>query len=163
MVRRLSFLQYILKEEENTLIHSFLVARIEHPIKGDWWEQVQHDLAEANINLSLAEIRKMSVDSFKKKVKKCVNDLAFNWLITEKLRSKKIENIDYSSLSIQDYLTTGNLNIQQRKLLTHLRGKMINVKMNYSKMHNNLLCLLCYQKGYTCEESQEHILQCSSL
>ena len=163
MVRRLTFLQYILKEEGNTLIHSFLVAQIEHPIKGDWWEQAQQDLAETNINLSLAEIRNMSVESFKKKVKKCVNDLAFNWLITEKQRSKKTENIDYSSLSIQDYLKSGNLNIQQRKLLTHLRGKMVNVKTNYSKMHNNLLCLLCSQKGYIFEESQEHILQCLSL
>ena len=163
MVRRLSFLQYILKEKGDTLVHSFLVAQIEQPLKGDWWEQAQQDLAEININLSLAEISKMSVESFKKKVKKCVNDLAFNWLKTEKQRSKKIENIDYSSLSIQDYLTSGKLNVQQRKLLTHLRGKMVNVKTNFSKMHKNLLCILCSQKGYDVEDSQEHILQCISL
>ena len=92
-----------------------------------------------------------------------MNDLAFNWLKTEKERSKKTENLSYSSLSIQDYLTSGNLSIQQRKLLTHLRGKMVNVKTNYSKMHNNLLCILCSEKGYAIEESQEHILQCFSL
>ena len=105
----------------------------------------------------------MSVESFKNNVKKCVNDLAFNWLKTEKQRYKKIENLHHSSLSIQNYLTSGNLNIKQRKLLAHLRCKMVNVKMNYSKMHNNLLCLLCSEKGYEIEESQEHIIQCLSL
>ena len=40
---------------------------------------------------------------------------------------------------------------------------MVNVKTNFSKMHKNLLCILCSQKGYDVEDSQEHILQCISL
>ena len=33
MIRRLNFLQYILKEQEDSLIHSFLVAQIENTLK----------------------------------------------------------------------------------------------------------------------------------
>ena len=60
MTRRLLFLQYILKEKGDSLIHSFLVAQMEDTKKGDWWETVQNDIMEIELNLSLSEIKMMS-------------------------------------------------------------------------------------------------------
>ena len=60
MVRRLNFLQYILKEDGNTLIHSFLVVQIENTLRGDWWELIQQDIADLQMDLSLSEIKMMS-------------------------------------------------------------------------------------------------------
>ena len=75
----------------------------------------------------------------------------------------KTQDLNYISLVIQNYMKSKKLNIQQRKFLTHLRGRMIKVRRNYSKMHESLLCPLCSIKGYNFEDSQEHLLQCMSL
>ena len=163
MTRRLNFLQYILKEKEHTLIHSFLVAQIENPLKGDWWELVRQDMMELNLNLSLSEIRQMSKEMFKNKVKTHVNEATFVWLSKEKQRSKKIQNLEHSKLYIQNYLLSEKLSVRQRKFLTHLRGKMVKVKTNFSRMYDNVFCSLCFQPGYESEDSQEHLLQCISL
>ena len=163
MVRRLNFLQYILKEDGNSLIHSFLVAQMENTMRGDWWEIVQKDMAELRLDLSLSEIKMMSQQSFKNKVKIHANEAAFTWLQNEQQNLKKIKDLNYSSLVIQNYLKSERLNVQQRKFLSHLRGKMIKVRKNYSKMHECLLCPLCSIKGYHFEDSQEHLLQCVSL
>ena len=62
MIRRLNFLQYILKEQEDSLI---LVAQIENTLKGDWWEAAHHDIVEIGLDMSLSEIQTMSEDSLK--------------------------------------------------------------------------------------------------
>ena len=49
MIRRLMFLQYILKEEGDTLLHSFLVAQMEDTLKGDLWETVQKNIVEIKL------------------------------------------------------------------------------------------------------------------
>ena len=49
------FLQYILKEEGDTLLHSFLVAQMEDTLKGDWWETVQKNIVEIKLVFFLAE------------------------------------------------------------------------------------------------------------
>ena len=41
--RRMMFLHYILHEEENSLLHQFLVAQMNEPHPGDWWLTVLND------------------------------------------------------------------------------------------------------------------------
>ena len=45
MTRRLSFLQYILKEDEDSLMLKCLMAQIEAPVQGDWSENVVKDMS----------------------------------------------------------------------------------------------------------------------
>ena len=136
---------------------------MENTVRGDWWELVQHDMTELQLDLSLSEIRMMSQKSFKNKVKIHANKAAFTWLKNEQQNLKKIKDMNYSSLVIQNYLKSEKLNVQQRKFLTHMRCKMIKVRRNFSRMHECLLCPLCSTEGYQFEDSQEHILQCVSL
>ena len=91
------------------------------------------------------------------------NKAAFSWLRNEQQNLKKTKDLNYPSLDIQNYMISEKLNVQQRKFLAHLRGRMIKVRRNYSKMHESLLCPLCSIKGYNFEDSQEHLLQCMSL
>ena len=149
MTRRLLFLQYILKEKGDSLIHSFLVAQMEDTKKGDWWETVQNDIMEIELNLSLSEIKMMSAESFKDLVKTNISKAALLWLNMEKQRSKKTGNIQYSDLKLQEYFKSDNLIIKQMKLLTHLRGRMVKVRANYSRMYDTIFCLLCEQSGKT--------------
>ena len=53
-----------LKEPGDTLVHSFLVAQMEDTLKGDWWETVQNNIIELDLDISLADIKIMSTESF---------------------------------------------------------------------------------------------------
>ena len=105
----------------------------------------------------------MSAESFKDLVKTNISKAALLWLNMEKQRSKKTGNIQYSDLKLQEYFKSDNLNVKQMKLLTHLRGRMVKVRANYSRMYDTIFCLLCEQSGKNIEDSQEHLLQCKSL
>ena len=105
----------------------------------------------------------MSEDSFKTRVKSHAVAAALVWLNSEKERSKKVGRLFYFELRIQNYLTSENLNVKQRKILTHLRGKMIKVRANYSKMHESILCQLCLQNNIHSEDTQQHLLDCITL
>ena len=108
---------------------SFLLAQIENTLKGDWWETVQQDIVELGLNLSLSEIQKMSEESFKSIVKTHAAAAALVWLNSEKEKSKKVGHIQYSEIHIQNYLNSENLTVSQKKILTHLRGKMIKLRL----------------------------------
>ena len=167
MQRRLNFLQYILKEDEDSLLNRFLMAQMEETFKGDWWETVQQDMVDLDLDMSLFEISNMSEELFKSKVKDCVNKAAHNWLMEQKMKSKKIKDIQYEEHNkIQDYLLSENLSVSQRKFLIHLRCKMVKVRSNYSGMYESKYCQLCSPPiliDQPLEDSQEHLMLCSSL
>ena len=48
-IRRLNILQFILKEEEESLVHSFLKVRLQHPSAGDWGQSVKEDVDDLDI------------------------------------------------------------------------------------------------------------------
>ena len=97
------------------------------------------------------------------KVKHHISETALHWLLNEKQRSKKVRNNEYSDLTIQKYLVSEILNVKQKKFLTHLRGKMVKVRANYSKMYDNIFCPLCISSGENFEDSPDHLLKCKIL
>ena len=76
---------------------------------------------------------------------------------------RKIVNIEFLELKIQNYLISEELSVQQRKLLTHLRCRMIKVRANFTKMYDSKYCQICLQIGEYFEDSQEHLIRCNSL
>ena len=66
MTRRAMFLQYILKQSEDSLLYKFLLAQINVSYPGDWWVQMKDDLSSLNINLTLSEIKELGTDLFPK-------------------------------------------------------------------------------------------------
>ena len=167
MTRRLTFLQYILKEDQQSLISSFLMAQIENTVSGDWWETVLHDITELNLEYSLHDIKTMSTDSFKSIVKTAANIQAFKWLTDKKLSSKKIMYIQHPAFGMQGYLTSQTLSVEQRKFLMHARSRMLKLRLNYKNMHESDSCPLCSSSPIPSvdnyKDSQEHLLICSEL
>ena len=45
-MRRLNFLQYMLKEDEDSLVHSLLKAQLKNPSPGDWGLAFKEDLQD---------------------------------------------------------------------------------------------------------------------
>ena len=82
--RRLMFLQYILQQEENSLIHRFFKAQVENPVKNDWCLTVKEDLESISVNLNLCDVKRMSKQKFKEKVNQSIKIQALNFLTKEK-------------------------------------------------------------------------------
>ena len=66
---RLLFLQYILQQDEESLLKRFFLLQLELPTKGDWASTCLKDLKELKIDLSLEDIKKISENKFRKLLK----------------------------------------------------------------------------------------------
>ena len=163
--RRLLFLQYILQEEENSLLNKFLVAQIMEPKAGDWWLSILEDMEDFNLTFTNYEIKNMKKEVFKKKVKHAASEAAFKWLNGKKAELKKMKDIQYKKLEIQDYLLSPSLSTHQTKFLLQLRSRMLPLRTNYHKMYKDDNCPLCSLSGQgeRFSDSQQHLLSCNVL
>jgi hypothetical protein len=68
-IRRLTYLQTILKRPENELIRNIYEAMKNDPIPGDWCEQVKNDFEKLKLDISEEQIRVMDADQYKTLIK----------------------------------------------------------------------------------------------
>ena len=159
MSKRLTFLHYILNEEENSLIHEVFTAQCNNPVKGDWVLTVQENLNELDIKMTFLEIKTTPKDMFKNIVKEKVQTAAFDYLTKiQKTHSKSI-NIEYKKLELQGYLKSKHTNIKQKSFIFGARTRMLDLKCNFKIGQINLQCRKCSQS----EEDQKHLLVCPAL
>ena len=70
--RRIMFLQYMLKQDESSLIYKVLEAQYEKPSRNDWIAVVLVDMGEIQLNIPISEVADMSVETFGERVKETV-------------------------------------------------------------------------------------------
>ena len=155
MGRRLLYYWDILHKKESELVRKVFNSQKVFAVKNDWVLQVQCDLNQCDINLSEDEIVKLSKYSFKKFQEK-IRIISANYLISQKEKHSKSENLIYSR-EMQTYLRNESMKIKDKMLMFRLRNRLIDVKSNFKRKYNNeLLCRLCMKS----EESQLHLTQC---
>ena len=162
MKRKISFLQYILKQEENSMMYKVFTATCEHPIKNDFVLTCQKYLECLNIKLTFKEIKEMSEYSFKKFVKEQTKEAAFKYLIGLKNKPgkhTKMANLDYSDLCIQEYLLDGNSNTEISKIIFKARGRNLDIKEHKRWKYGDDLCLGCNENI----ETENELLSCSGF
>ena len=165
--RRLLFLQYLLKQEKESLMYKFFEAQSQWPQKGDWISMVKKDVNEIELNLTFDEISVMSDYSYNTKVKNAIRKTAFNWLITEKNKpssnggTSKGSELSYTKLKLQDYFLPNSMTIKQCNLLFSLRAQMFPVRCNYRHSYTDLSCPICQDQSQP--DNQLHALSCSGL
>ena len=159
MTRRLMFLQYLLQEEESSLLHRFFKAQSENPDRGDWVDQIKKDLDETKLDIPMEEIRKMSIEVFRNKVSVAVQNAAFKYLNVEKLKMSKIMYVKHEKFEIQQYFQPSGMNIDETQLLFQLRSRMVDVKINFKNKYDDTLCPLCK----SADDTQEHVFSCIKL
>ena len=101
---KLVFYQYILKEDETSLLFRFLMAQKSYPRKGDWYSAVQTILKEFEIHLSEEAIKETTTNYFKKLVKQKSIQAGIRYLNTIQMNKEKGIFIKYDTLELQDYL-----------------------------------------------------------
>ena len=84
MGRRIMFLQYILKENSDSLINRVFQAQLSNPDKNDWCQSARDTLEELGLSLKLEEIKLMEKDRLKVIVKKACEDKALEYLNSNK-------------------------------------------------------------------------------
>ena len=157
--RRIMYLQYLLKQEEDSLLSKVFKAQMKNPSKDDWTVQVEKDLKEIHLNISMESIKVMSKEEFGKKVRIAVSKAAFKFLRAEKQKRSKVREVKHDNLEMQNYLTPTGLSLKQAKLLFQLRSRMLDVRTNFKNKYNDLLCPVCKEKP----DTQQHVLECSAL
>ena len=63
---KVNFLQYLLHQDENSLLYRMLRAQQNNYVRGDWFSETIKTLHELQINMNNEEIRKMTRIQFKK-------------------------------------------------------------------------------------------------
>ena len=156
MKRKLSFLQYLLKQEKTSMIFQVFQATSDNPIKNDFVQTCKKYLDELNINLSFEQIQPMSKWKMKKLLNEKISEAGFKYLI-EKISSQNISHIKYKKLEMQDYLLDGNKNVKVAQFISKARSMTLDIKMQRKWKYKDMLCIGCGEENETGEE----ILKCS--
>ena len=98
MKRKIIFLQYILKQDKNSMVYKVFKATSENPVKNDFVETCKKYLKQLDIKLTFEEISEMSSNRLKNIVKQKTEEAGFNHLVKEKNKQKKIVDIEYKSI-----------------------------------------------------------------
>ena len=136
--RRLNFLQYILKESHDSMIHAFLMAQLSDPTRLDWGEAVLKNKAEFDISLSLQEIKLMSEMSFKGLVQKKEVAHTLRYLNELKEKHTKVLQISHNVLKMADYLTPNGITNSEAKFLFNATRGKLDVKSNFQGLSDTL-------------------------
>ena len=157
MQRKLGFLQYLLKQEKDSMVFQVLQATIDDPRKNDFVFTCKKYLKTLKLEISFEEIENLSKGKFKNLLKQKVRKAAFLYLNEIKETQKKIKVIKYKTLKIQDYFCERNIEVC--RTIFNARGRNLDIKIHKKWKFDDLLCVGCNK----IEESEDEILMCEGL
>ena len=164
MKRKLIFLQYILQQNEKSMIYQVFDATLKNPIKNDFVSTCKKYLECLEIDITFESIKSLSKGKFKRIVKEKIEIVAFNYLIGLKNkigrdgRVSKIARIKYDRLEIQQYLSE-NKTTKISKFIVKARACTLDIKTQKSWKYEDKTCVGCNTK----EETGDEILNCEKL
>ena len=115
--KRIIYLHYLIWLGENEMLQKFFQTQWKYPVKDDWTSQHQKDIEDLKIDMSLEEIKQKSEYSFKRYVKIRMKEYCLEYLLNEKERHSKMDNLYYVDLKIQNYLIDDHITVQEAKNL----------------------------------------------
>ena len=161
-IRRMIYLQTILKRPNSELIRKIYEEMKNDPIPGDWSELVKNDFEEINLHIDNKIIQEMDIAKYKTLIKKEVREAAFKEFKVKQSGHEKGNSTSHENLEKpQKYLLTNKLTNKQISLLFNLRCQSERTfKNNFHRQYiGNLSCLMCNTEI----DSQEHIIKCKEL
>ena len=159
MKRKLLFLQYILKQNKESMMYRIFKAIEENPVKNDFVFTCKKYLETLKMNTTFEQLENLSKFQFKKILKERIQQEALVYLKIQQMKQEKIKNIGYNQLKMQDYLAEGDRNILVSKMVYRARGMTLDIKMQKRWKYDDLLCEGCHENFETGEE----ILKCEEL
>ena len=154
--RRINYLHYLIRLDESEMLRNFFTTQWKHPVKDDWTTQVQNDLQDLKIDLSLEDMKKKSEYSFKRLVKIKMKEFCLDYLLNKKERHSKMDNLHYVELKLQNYLTDDDISVKEAKNLFRYRTRVAKFKENFRNSYESIVCPLCQVQP----DTQAHSVQC---
>ena len=155
--RQLGFLHHIIHLKEDDPVQKLWKYQTTLPDYNNWWTGVKKLMLKYSLDMTEDEIKKMSKESFKGKVKKAVKKVVFEELREECKSKEKTEKLEYTEFQTQIYLT--KLYPNHSRIIFKCRSKTLNIKeyMQY-KFRDENYCRWCG----ICDETLSHIVNCGS-
>ena len=161
-VRRMCFLQTILKRHESELVRRVYNTMKQNPVKGDWYKLVTKDFTYINEEINEEVIEHQSEREYKKQIKEKVRKHALTKFNEVKDTHSKVKDLTYESLNKpQEYITSVRLNNKQTSMMVNLRSRCVrSFKKNFATFYTgDQQCPLCGSEL----DSQEHALECHKV
>ena len=156
--RRLMFYWNILQKNEKELVRKVFDTQQLNPVKNNICLQFEEDLKTCDIQLSSTQITSLKKMKFKRLVNSKIREVAKDYLLRLKSTHTKLSGLN-NSYTKQEYLSSDQLNVEQKQVLYKFRTRMVPVKSNFkSQFGPNLTCQLCTE-----EDTQSHLLSCNEL
>ena len=153
--RQLSFLHHIIHLEEDDPVKRMWKNQKQLPEHNNWWNGVEKLLVKYNIQLTEEDMKKMSKETYKQKIKKIVAYVAFEDLKADCQSKRKTNHLIYQKFEAQSYVTS--LYPKQSRMIFKCRSRTLNIKdhMEY-KFKDNQHCRWCGVSN----ETLQHIVNC---
>ena len=128
------------------------------PNPGDFCELVRDDCND--IQLNMTDIFKNSKQKFKQLVKVKVRNAAFKYLKELQEKHSKMQSIRYTTMKMQEYLSSPMFDNESRSLLLRLRTRTVSgIKCDFKGLYTDTACpVKCGQ-----EDTIPHLLSCIIL
>ena len=162
-IRRLVYLQTILKKSNNKIVKKVYLAQKRNPCNGDWIKLFDSDKEKYNMTISDEEIEAMTEHDYKSLVKQRVKEKSFEELSIIQNEHSKVKHINFKNINKpQDYLTSKVFKNKTSMLLFKMHCESVRgIKNNFHKLYNgNTFCP--FQCQNECD-TQPHILRCQKL
>ena len=133
------------------------MAQKQNPVKGDWYQSVKNNMEYIELHISDCELKKMSKSELKKSLNQKINNKAFQYL--QSLRLKKGSNNKYDKIQMSEYLMPNNsgLSIEDKRQMFEIKNGMLLIFENFPSRGLKMLC----KAGCDMTETSEHIYICS--
>ena len=152
--RQICFLHHILQLNDDDPVKKVWRNQTNLPDHGNWWCGVKELMLKYSIQFNEEEIKNMSKDTFKRKVKTAVTNQAFEDLKNECKSKKKTNSINYEKWETQNYIKT--MYPGAAKTIFKCRAKTLNIKEHMKYRFKDCVCRWC---GVG-DETLEHIVNC---
>ena len=143
-----------MNENPDSQIYKVLQLQFQNPIKGDWASTCLQDIKDLEMDITLEEIKTVSLFKFKRLLKKHIEQKSLKYL-KGKQGSKGID-IRYPTLKMAEYLMPNSecSSIEQQRYIFGIRNRMISLPVNFPQNKMEIKCV-CGQR-----EDMQHVYQC---
>ena len=152
--RQISFLYHIISLSEEDPVKMVWRNQTKLPEHNNWWCGVKSLMEKYSIPFDEEKIKKMSKETFKKKVKTTIIENAFQCLKNECESKSKTKNIRYNKFETQEYIKL--MYPGAAKTIFKCRAKTLGIKEHTKFKFDNCLCRWCGVSN----ETLEHVVNC---
>ena len=138
--RRINYLHYLANLSEKEMLYKAFIAQWTYPVKDDWTIKVKENLEEFGISSSLEDLKTKSANSFKRMVKIRAKEYALKFLLDKKESHKKMDNLRYSEMKLQNYFKDPNIPVEEAKNLFRYRTRSAKFKENMKNEYQSITC-----------------------